>query len=451
MSFRRRVARPCAAGQREYRWSSEASTEPAEAAGGGRRRSIRWGHEGGPHGQRLPPPGRARLRRPHRHRRRTRPAGRILGVAHLPGSGGPGPGPGRRARRARASAGRAGGHRQPELGPAAHQLLGRARLGAHPRARSTSASTPTRSRYIVEHSGARRAARRPRARRRPVGGEGRAPVRARRRRRRGAATASTSSPGRGRPTRTPPPPSTTRAARRPGPRACSSPTATCWLNATIFGWHLGVTDRDVYLHTLPMFHCNGWGMPFAVTGMGGPPHRAAQGRRRRDPAAGRRPRRHACCAARRRWRRRARRRRHLGRPGPGARHRTAWSVAGAPPPTRTIERIETELGWEFVQIYGLTETAPILTMARGRAEWDDLSSARAGGQAGPGRRAGARRRRRDDGRRRGAGPRQRRDGRATGTSPRPPPRPSATAGSTPATAAPSTTSTTSTSPTASRT
>ena len=42
-----------------------------------------------------------------------------------------------------------------------------------------------------------------------------------------------------------------------------------WLNAATFGWHLGVTDRDVYLHTLPMFHCNGWGMPYTVTGMGG--------------------------------------------------------------------------------------------------------------------------------------------------------------------------------------
>ena len=39
-------------------------------------------------------------------------------------------------------------------------------------------------------------------------------------------------------------------------------------------------------------------------------------------------------------------------------------VAGAPPPTRTIERIETELGWEFIQIYGLTETSPLLTMNR---------------------------------------------------------------------------------------
>ena len=24
-----------------------------------------------------------------------------------------------------------------------------------------------------------------------------------------------------------------------------------WLNATVFGWHMGVSDRDVYLHTSP--------------------------------------------------------------------------------------------------------------------------------------------------------------------------------------------------------
>ena len=50
-------------------------------------------------------------------------------------------------------------------------------------------------------------------------------------------------------------------------------------------------------------------------------------------------------------------------------------IAGAPPPTRTIERIETELGWEFIQIYGLTETTPLLTMNRTRAEFDDLTPA----------------------------------------------------------------------------
>jgi fatty-acyl-CoA synthase len=43
----------------------------------------------------------------------------------------------------------------------------------------------------------------------------------------------------------------------------------CTLNAMTFGWHTAVGDRDVLLHTLPMFHCNGWGMPYAVTGMAG--------------------------------------------------------------------------------------------------------------------------------------------------------------------------------------
>ena len=59
-----------------------------------------------------------------------------------------------------------------------------------------------------------------------------------------------------------------------------------WLNAVTFGWHAGVNDRDVYLHTLPMFHCNGWGMPYALTGMGARAGRAAQGRRRGDPRRG---------------------------------------------------------------------------------------------------------------------------------------------------------------------
>ncbi len=49
-------------------------------------------------------------------------------------------------------------------------------------------------------------------------------------------------------------------------------------------------------------------------------------------------------------------------------------VAGAPPPSKTIERVESELGWEFIQIYGLTETAPLLTINRAPAEWDDLDS-----------------------------------------------------------------------------
>jgi acyl-CoA synthetase (AMP-forming)/AMP-acid ligase II len=47
-------------------------------------------------------------------------------------------------------------------------------------------------------------------------------------------------------------------------------------------------------------------------------------------------------------------------------------VAGAPPPSKIIERVGTDLGWEFIQIYGLTETSPLLTINRARQEWDDL-------------------------------------------------------------------------------
>jgi fatty-acyl-CoA synthase len=145
-----------------------------------------------------------------------------------------------------------------------------------------------------------------------------------------------------------------------------------WTNSAIFGWHTGVSDRDVYLHTLPMFHCNGWGMPYALTAMGVPQVvlRKVDGAdilRRIDE--------HGvtllCGApavvamvldAAQTW----------DGPIPGS-GRTRIVVAGAPPPTRTIERIETELGWEFIQIYGLTETAPLLTINRNRAEWDDLA------------------------------------------------------------------------------
>jgi len=151
----------------------------------------------------------------------------------------------------------------------------------------------------------------------------------------------------------------------------------CWLNAVAFGWHASVTDRDVYLHTLPMFHCNGWGMPYAVTAMGIPQVvvrkiDGAELLRRIDehgvtllcgaPAVVA-----ALLDA-------AGALRSAGQPVPG-RDRVRMIVAGAPPPSKAIERVESELGWEFIQIYGLTETAPLLTINRRPAEWDSLPAA----------------------------------------------------------------------------
>jgi acyl-CoA synthetase (AMP-forming)/AMP-acid ligase II len=151
----------------------------------------------------------------------------------------------------------------------------------------------------------------------------------------------------------------------------------CWLNAAIFGWHTTVTDRDVFMHTLPMFHCNGWGMPYAVTGMGVP---QVVVRKIDGEEILRRVESHGVtllCGApavvaailtagsdRRAERRDV--------PGAGT---VRIVVAGAPPPSKTIERVEAELGWEFIQIYGLTETAPLLTINRAVPEWDALPPA----------------------------------------------------------------------------
>lgn len=146
-----------------------------------------------------------------------------------------------------------------------------------------------------------------------------------------------------------------------------------WVNATTFAMHVAAGDRDVYLHTLPMFHANGWGMPFGMTGVGA---RHIVLRKVDGAEILRRVDEHGVtilCAA----------------PAvlnavldaaatwdgeiPG-RDRVRIIAAGAPPPTTTIARVETELGWEFIQIYGLTETSPLLTINRTRAEWDGLDA-----------------------------------------------------------------------------
>jgi fatty-acyl-CoA synthase len=148
----------------------------------------------------------------------------------------------------------------------------------------------------------------------------------------------------------------------------------CWLNAVTFGWHLGLSDRDVYLHTLPTFHCNGWGMPYAVTAIGA---RQVIIRKIDGEEILRRVEAHGVtlfnCApaviAAVLDAAVARRQRGENVPGAG---RVRVVVAGAPPPSKTIERIEAELGWEFIQIYGLTETSPLLTINRAPQEWEGI-------------------------------------------------------------------------------
>jgi acyl-CoA synthetase (AMP-forming)/AMP-acid ligase II len=144
-----------------------------------------------------------------------------------------------------------------------------------------------------------------------------------------------------------------------------------WVNAVTFGMHMQVSDRDVYLHTLPMFHCNGWGLLYTMAGLG-----ARQVVLRKVDGAEilRRVERHGVtvmAGAPAVWNAVLDAAAHWDGEIPG-RDRVRIIVAGAPPPSKTIARVEEELGWEFNQIYGLTETAPLLTINRPRAEYDDL-------------------------------------------------------------------------------
>jgi fatty-acyl-CoA synthase len=139
---------------------------------------------------------------------------------------------------------------------------------------------------------------------------------------------------------------------------------------TLLHLPLGIGHR--YLWTLPMFHANGWTFTWTVTAAGGT---------------------HVC----------------LPRVDPAlvfpliAEERIGWLcaaptvlislanapaavrgevpagvrvvTAGAPPAAATIERLEGELGWEVTHVYGLTETAPFITVCAPLPEHDQLSPA----------------------------------------------------------------------------
>ncbi len=134
--------------------------------------------------------------------------------------------------------------------------------------------------------------------------------------------------------------------------------------------HLPLRPGDRYLWTLPMFHANGWTYTWAVTG-GGATHVCLP---RVEPARIfeliRSERVNWLCAAPTVLIGLAGAPRELrGEVPAGVRVVTA----GAPPAAATIERLESELGWEITHIYGLTETTPFILVCEPRPEHAGLS------------------------------------------------------------------------------
>jgi acyl-CoA synthetase (AMP-forming)/AMP-acid ligase II len=135
--------------------------------------------------------------------------------------------------------------------------------------------------------------------------------------------------------------------------------------------HLPMTCADRYLWTLPMFHANGWTFTWAVTAVGGV---------------------HVClhkvdprvvfeligseritmmCAAPTVLIGLANAPEEVRR---GAPRGVRVVTAGAPPAAATIQRLEGEFGWCLTQAYGLTETAPFITICEPRPEHAQLSA-----------------------------------------------------------------------------
>src|SRR5216683_3942460 len=129
--------------------------------------------------------------------------------------------------------------------------------------------------------------------------------------------------------------------------------------------HQPMTCADRYLWTLPMFHANGWTFVWTVTAAGAT-HiclRKVEPRAVFELMATKQV--TTLCAAPTVLISLANAPAELRRLAPrGIRVLTA----GAPPAASTIQRLEEELGWTITHVYGLTETAPFITVCEPRPE-----------------------------------------------------------------------------------
>src|SRR5947207_1701726 len=138
-----------------------------------------------------------------------------------------------------------------------------------------------------------------------------------------------------------------------------------WVNAVGTLLHSPMTCADRYLWTLPMFHANGWTFVWIVTAAGAThiclrkvePRTVFELMKTEEVTT--------LCAAPTVLISLANAPENLRRLAPkGIRIVTA----GAPPAASTIQRLEEDLGWTITHVYGLTETAPFITVCEPRAE-----------------------------------------------------------------------------------
>ncbi|MFS0689144.1 long-chain-fatty-acid--CoA ligase [Sporosarcina sp. 179-K 8C2 HS] len=134
--------------------------------------------------------------------------------------------------------------------------------------------------------------------------------------------------------------------------------------------HLRVTDEDVLAHVLPMFHVNGWGSPFYYTANG-----ATQVclRKVSPDSIFEAIEKHGVTVMHMAPTVLNSLIQHYDKNHPEIEQNIRVFIAGSAPPTAFVTRVEEELGWEFIQVYGMTESSPLSTISRIRPHIKDIS------------------------------------------------------------------------------
>jgi fatty-acyl-CoA synthase len=143
-----------------------------------------------------------------------------------------------------------------------------------------------------------------------------------------------------------------------------------WVNAVGTLVHHPMTCADRYLWTLPMFHANGWTFTWIVTAVGG---RHVCARKTDAPTVFTLAAQEGVtvlCAAPTVLIMIASAPEELRASAPSG---VRVLTAGAPPAADTIGRVEGDLGWTVTHVYGLTETAPLISVCEVRPEHEALS------------------------------------------------------------------------------
>ncbi|MFD1587437.1 long-chain-fatty-acid--CoA ligase [Halorientalis brevis] len=149
------------------------------------------------------------------------------------------------------------------------------------------------------------------------------------------------------------------------------------IHAYLITVHQEITDDDVYLWTLPMFHVNGWGHIYAITGMGAK-HVCTRGVDAEwifdtvvDEDVS-----YMCGAPTVLNMLSDHYDENDGDIPTSGENDVRIATAGSAPPEATIRTVEDEFDWYLKHVYGATETGPLITTSDAKRLFDDDSSAR---------------------------------------------------------------------------